>query len=370
MARGGIYKSEVLRARNNLLAQGKYPSIDAIRIELGNTGSKSTIQRYMKEIEEDESPRTKPAPSLSEELQRLLAPLAERLRIEALEEVERHRAQHAEATAGAERAMAGLRAEMEALSQALAETRKQAAEAQRRYEDAAVRLSAVSAERAAAQQLAADLQIQLRAETEHRSSIETKYADARRSLEHFREAAKEQREREALAHENQVQFLQQDLHGLRSSLAQAREQLATVTESLNEKALALEAAQRDLFHAREKGSDMANIALRLAEVTAERDTLKASLAAEEVRGQRQEIEADGLRRAVDQLTETLRAIEVERAAMQGATEARTALELQIDAAVKTQLDALLASAGRGSRSGTDGALPSRSRRGGSKDRAE
>ncbi len=47
MARSGIYKSEVLRARDNLLAKGRNPSIDAIRAELGNTGSKTTIHRYL-----------------------------------------------------------------------------------------------------------------------------------------------------------------------------------------------------------------------------------------------------------------------------------------------------------------------------------
>ena len=54
MARGGIYKSEVLRARERLLAQGRYPSIDAVRAELGDTGSKTTIHRYLKEIEEEQ----------------------------------------------------------------------------------------------------------------------------------------------------------------------------------------------------------------------------------------------------------------------------------------------------------------------------
>lgn len=37
----------------SLLAQGRYPSIDSVRIELGNTGSKATIHRYLKEIEEE-----------------------------------------------------------------------------------------------------------------------------------------------------------------------------------------------------------------------------------------------------------------------------------------------------------------------------
>ena len=48
MARSGIYKSEVLRARDNLRATGRNPSIDAVREELVNTGSKSTIHRYLK----------------------------------------------------------------------------------------------------------------------------------------------------------------------------------------------------------------------------------------------------------------------------------------------------------------------------------
>ena len=47
MARSGIYKSEVVRARDALRAQGRHPSIDAIRVELGNTGSKATIHRYL-----------------------------------------------------------------------------------------------------------------------------------------------------------------------------------------------------------------------------------------------------------------------------------------------------------------------------------
>ena len=48
MARAGLYKTEVQKARDSLIAQGKHPSVDAIRVALGNTGSKSTIHRYLK----------------------------------------------------------------------------------------------------------------------------------------------------------------------------------------------------------------------------------------------------------------------------------------------------------------------------------
>lgn len=51
MARGGINKAIVQKARESLLARGENPSIDAVRIELGNTGSKTTIHRYLKEID-------------------------------------------------------------------------------------------------------------------------------------------------------------------------------------------------------------------------------------------------------------------------------------------------------------------------------
>ena len=55
MARGGINKIVVQAARLAILARGENPSIDAIRIELGNTGSKTTIHRYLKELDAEVS---------------------------------------------------------------------------------------------------------------------------------------------------------------------------------------------------------------------------------------------------------------------------------------------------------------------------
>ena len=43
MARAGLYKGDVQKARDALLAQGKKPSVDAVRVALGNTGSKSFV---------------------------------------------------------------------------------------------------------------------------------------------------------------------------------------------------------------------------------------------------------------------------------------------------------------------------------------
>lgn len=52
MARTGLTKAEVKASRDRLLAEGRYPSVDAVRLVLG-TGSKSTIHKYLKELQED-----------------------------------------------------------------------------------------------------------------------------------------------------------------------------------------------------------------------------------------------------------------------------------------------------------------------------
>lgn len=80
MARGGINKALVAKAHQAVLARGENPSIDAIRIELGNTGSKSTIHRYLKELEEEASTRMDDEALLSQPIRELIARLASRLR--------------------------------------------------------------------------------------------------------------------------------------------------------------------------------------------------------------------------------------------------------------------------------------------------
>ncbi|WP_339465749.1 DNA-binding protein [Pseudomonas lurida] len=63
------------KTRELLLARGANPSIGVVRIELGNTGSKTTIRRYLKEIE-DFDPRSRAARErLNDDLSELIADL-------------------------------------------------------------------------------------------------------------------------------------------------------------------------------------------------------------------------------------------------------------------------------------------------------
>ncbi|WP_377154967.1 DNA-binding protein [Roseateles sp. UC29_93] len=88
-------KADVQRARLGLVKAGKHPSIDAIRIELGNTGSKATIYRHLKEIEADEGGLSTPNASISEELQAFVANLASRLEYESRARIDTLQAGHA-----------------------------------------------------------------------------------------------------------------------------------------------------------------------------------------------------------------------------------------------------------------------------------
>ena len=94
MARGGINKALVSNARETLISRGENPSIDAIRVELGNTGSKSTIHRYLREIEEEASARLDDEALLSQPIKELVGRLASVLRQEAQSLVEDHQTKH------------------------------------------------------------------------------------------------------------------------------------------------------------------------------------------------------------------------------------------------------------------------------------
>lgn len=190
MARSGIYKSEVVRARNNLIAQGRHPSIDAVRVELGNTGSKVTIHRYLKEIEEDEGAKAKGrGVALSEALQSLTQKLAEQLQDEADQQVLLLKSSHAK-----------------------------------------------------------ELQ-----------------------------ASREQREQEARQHDNQVQFLQHEIHGLKDSLTQAQLKSAEAFQELARLTTELGGARRELAQQEKLKEQVKSLNERLATTQSQRDIAGSQL---------------------------------------------------------------------------------------------
>ena len=224
MARGGLYKSDIEKARNTLVAQGKHPSVDAVRVALGNTGSKTTIHRYLKELEAEEGAGgTRVA--VSDAVQDLVQRLAAQLHQEADARIAQAQAEHDAALKARDDALTQARQEAAALSAqlhrtdlALAAEREAHAAAQRALQDGRVTTSQL-------EERNAGLTSRLAEQETHVASLEQKHQQARDALEHFRTAAKEQRDQEHRRHEHQVQ-------GLQAELRQAQETLTTKNHEL------------------------------------------------------------------------------------------------------------------------------------------
>ncbi len=224
MARSGIYKSEVLRARDKLLTKGLNPSIDAIRAELG-TGSKTTIHRYLKEIEEEEGGTTGTKVAVSEAIQDLVGRLAARLNEEADARSADALAVSAASLAWANKENAALKSEGQAVRAQLEHTERSLSTGKADHAKTQEALSNKTHEVAQLNQRVADLQERLGAEERHRQSLEEKHQHAREALEHFRVAAKEQREQEQRQHEQQVQYLQAELRKVNDNLTGKQQEL-------------------------------------------------------------------------------------------------------------------------------------------------
>lgn len=296
MARSGIYKWDVKDARDRLIKAGRHPSIDAVREELGNTGSKSTIHRYLKELEAQDGGI--PGAPVSDTLLELVTGLATRLKHEAEEELlaahDRFDADKAALKGELAQAYAesdGLRRQLESTQVSLASENEKVAAA----------ASALSQEQILTSQMTAKalgLEQQIEQQAGHVRSLEEKHAHAREALEHFRTAMKDQRDQEQRRHEQQVQQLQAEIRTLNGELTEKSSQFALVNRdaaalSSENGALRLQSqesradkdrAERELARVREAAakSDGINAALEreLAEAKAGLATLQERIGVE------------------------------------------------------------------------------------------
>jgi len=218
MARGGVNKAVVQAARMAILARGENPTIDAVRIEMGNTVSKTTIHRYLKELGEDQQPaETEPSEPIDDELLSLVSRLAQRLKEQAQAPIDQAREQ--------------FEAQRKALESQLEQAREANIELHQQYEIQSLALTQESealhetrallqseqTRNAGLNQALADFELRLQDKEEQIRSLEEKHLHARDALEHYRNAVKEQREQEHSRHESQVQQLQMELRQAQQS---------------------------------------------------------------------------------------------------------------------------------------------------------
>jgi hypothetical protein len=120
MARKGLTKSQVRATRDALLAEGRYPSVDAVRQALGDSGSKSTIHRFLKELRDEEPDDAMRREETGNALHALVDQLADRLHAQADERIRQLHAEHEQALRDKDAELAALRRTIEVLNGRLA----------------------------------------------------------------------------------------------------------------------------------------------------------------------------------------------------------------------------------------------------------
>lgn len=315
MARGGLYKSDVQKARRSLLAQGKHPSVDALRVALGNTGSKTTIHRYLRELEAEEGAGVGANVAVSEALQDLVVRLAARLHEEAEAQIATVREEAAVQLKASGEALELANQQAAAFSAQLQRTERDLAEERAEHQLTQTALQEARVEAAAHAEREAGLALRLAEQEAHATSLEDKHAQAREALEHFRTSAKEQRDQEHRRHEAQVQGLQAELRHAAEALSGKNHELLTLNRDAARLTEQVGALKKD---AQQAQADARRRDAELGELQGVRD----ELAALKVRWTHA---VSAQESAQAQLQSTAAALEGERAA-RSAAEARAAAE--------------------------------------------
>ncbi|KAF0813382.1 Chromosome partition protein Smc [Andreprevotia sp. IGB-42] len=277
MARSGVYKSEVQRARDSLVAQGRKPSIDAVRVALGNTGSKTTISRYLKELDEEEGQALGATVAVNDALQDLVGRLATRLHGEADARIEAAKNEFMQQLHERDAAIALGKQANQALTTRLnaAEAELQATQSELEIGHQALIESTVLVKQL--EQQVAGLNARLEDGQQHRESLEQKHQHARDALDHYRQSVKDQREQDQRRHEQQVQQLHLDSRQLRDTLLGKGEEIIELNREAARLASELQHAREAIRQSEVAKHSMAKELDALQKLARDRDVLETQL---------------------------------------------------------------------------------------------
>ncbi|MAZ90018.1 MAG: integrase, partial [Cellvibrionaceae bacterium] len=271
MARGGINKVLVKQARDALLSKGVNPSIDAVRAELGNTGSKTTIHRYLKELEYSEGARLDDETLLSSTLKEMVARLASQLKEEAQQVVTEAEERHKGELSGLQQLNDNQTMVITSTEKQLNNLEGQLAESQSLNKSLDTDLQAANAEVQRLEQQVADQKSMLIEKGSHIESLEEKHKHNREALEHYRQSVKEQRDQDQRKHEQQVQHLQTEQRQLNQSLSIKQTEITQLSKDNARLATELSEARKQLSSSESELRDSVNQLKNVERQSAERD---------------------------------------------------------------------------------------------------
>ncbi|EGF33263.1 hypothetical protein IMCC9480_849 [Oxalobacteraceae bacterium IMCC9480] len=218
MARAGILYSDLANAAARLVAEGKNPTVDSVRVALGSTGSKSTIAPLLKRWKaehQDAVVDVAQGLGLPGPLLQAMKGIHEKLQDDVQQQLEQARDAHHvallaahEATQQAEDEKRVLQEGKAALSTDLDQVRESRAQLDAQYQAMAIRQAVLQAEQDGAQQRLLDRAAEV-------AALNGQLTQARAQFDHYLDAAAEQRTQERQAAEQRVMRVEQELAGLR-----------------------------------------------------------------------------------------------------------------------------------------------------------
>jgi len=218
MARAGITKYQVEKAYQSLITKGVHTSIDAVRIELGNTGSKTTISRYLKELEAEQCVQLEDEALLSVGIKELIAKLASKLHMEANDIVQQSKKGHQDSLKVIEQDNIQLKEILGLKESELEERRGEALRLNRSNETLNTQLSDLKSHLSHSNSKTHELEMVILEKDKQILSLKENHQHTRDSLVHFRDSIKEQREQQHRQHEQQIQQLQLELRQINQTL--------------------------------------------------------------------------------------------------------------------------------------------------------
>lgn len=209
-----------------MLRKGINPSLDSIRVQLGNTGSKSTIHRYLKEIEEQEAVQLNDEDLLNNTLKEMISRLASQLNADANEIVEKNEEESSKKINQLnddlntfKKQLTHAETQIELLETKLLE--KDELIAQQQYKIQNQQLESTESHEKINQ-----LIDRIKDKDNYLASLEEKHNHSRDALEHYRQSVKEQRQQDIRLHEQHIQQLQVEQRNLNQTLAVKQEDIA------------------------------------------------------------------------------------------------------------------------------------------------
>ena len=281
MARGGINKALVKGARDALLTKGQNPSIDTIRIELGNTGSKTTIHRYLKELKLEESTRLDDESLLSNTLKELVSKLSSQLHKEAQDLISESEERYTLQIQEEQSKRATLAQKNTDLTQDIETLKSQLENLEHKYFALSERHQTESLNNQRLEQQLIDLNALLKEKDKHTASLEEKHQHAREALEHYRASVKDQRDQDLRRHEHQVQQLQIEIRNFSQSLSVKQGDITQLNKDNGRLVSELNTTQKELSETKAKLQAAESKELQSSkQLSAFKSQLKASSSAE------------------------------------------------------------------------------------------